>query len=174
MNQKKEKHLCPTCGSVTSAYVFRFDILDLRLLKAMGAEVNRRKWAENMPFTEANKVHVPSMADLSLAIRCRTTQCSKLGLVAKAKKGEKHIPGTWIVTARGWKALRGEDVPATVEVFRKQITERPDDLTNATKIALAAGYRYETAEWVEFSDKTFTIVNGEVLEKAYEKGSLFP
>ena len=124
--EAKTKTTCPTCGSVTSEYIFRFDVLDAVLLIAMANEVRRRARSGSLPtFTAQNQVHVPSLGE-SLATRCRTTQCAKLGLVAKLKQGERHIPGVWVITARGWAALRGERVPAEVVVFRKQIVERSD------------------------------------------------
>lgn len=171
---KTEKKTCPTCGSITSPYIFTFDILDAKLLLGMARAV-RANWAaqaKDAPFKAANKVHVPSLNDLTLAIRCRTTQCSKLGLIAKHRENDKQVPGTWLITARGWIALRGGAVPRQVEVFRKNIVDRPGAQTTMAAIAKEAEYRYESGEWVEFSDGSFAIVGGEVVEKNYDSERL--
>jgi hypothetical protein len=126
-----KKTTCPTCGGNTTEYIYRFDVLDAVLLLAMAREVQNRKTGrmKEFSFTVQNRVHVPSLEALSLAVRCRTTMCSKLGLIAKAPSVDtgRQEPGYWLITARGWAALRGELVPASVAVFRKQITERPDE-----------------------------------------------
>ena len=107
-------------------YRFRFDCLDAVLLLAMASEV--RSQVDARSFTEANRVHVPSLR-VSLAVRCRTTQCRMLGLVAKLDgPGGKQIPGMWVITDRGWAALRGEQVPENVIVFRNEIQERTEEV----------------------------------------------
>ncbi len=120
----KNKEHCANCGASMLEYMFSFDILDAILLYAMAqrVKISMRKGDE---FTKANAIHVPTISDISLAVRCRTTQCSKLGLIAKLKteKG-KHISGMWVITSRGWAALAGRPVPRRVRVFRGEIQER--------------------------------------------------
>lgn len=117
---------CGNCGASMLEYVFEFDCLDALLLLAMGNEV-KEHLNEGLNFTEANQIHVPSLST-TLAIRCRTTQCSKLGLVAKMKgKNGKQIPGVWVITKRGFDALKGHKVPRSVRVWRTRIEERTDE-----------------------------------------------
>lgn len=159
---------CLNCGGNILEQIFTFDCLDALLLLAMGREV-REQARKGRGFTEANAVHVPSL-DASLAVRCRTTMCSKLGLVAKLKKKnregkEVQIPGTWAITSRGWAALRGERVPRKVVVWHGKIQERPDETTtlgealrtHAEKLRRpsrakeeAQNTAYEPAEWAEY------------------------
>lgn len=168
---KKKGERCPTCGSIISPYIFRFDIADAQLLLAMARSIRTRFDPQKRNFTEANHVHVPTL-DASDAVRHRTTQASKLGLVAKALKNGKHVPGTWVITARGWAALRGEPVPEMVEVFRKNITERTDKTITIGQIARTAQRKFEPQEWIEFSEKIFIIQEGKPVEKK-NIGSLF-
>lgn len=119
---------CPHCGASMATYTFRFDILDALLLLEMAAEVKKRL-AQGAIFTVANQIHVPSIEG-SHAIKCRTTQCSKLGLIAKVKNFENHhVGGTWCITKRGFDALKGLPVPAEVKCYRGVIEERPTKVT---------------------------------------------
>ena len=82
-----------------------------------------------MEFNAANQVHIPSLG-VSHAIKCRTTQSSKLGLMTMVLGADgARIPGVWLITSRGWAALRGEPVPASVVSFRNEIQERFPDKT---------------------------------------------
>lgn len=147
---KKNKTTCEHCGSVTSEYVFRFSVLDCRLLLTMAENV--KHWMnEGLTFTEANKLHIPSLP-LTYTLSARTTIASKLGLIAKVMENGVHKQGYWLVTARGWAALRGEPVPAAVHVFRRKITERTDEITtfrDAWNVGLG---KYDSADWVEFGN----------------------
>jgi hypothetical protein len=120
-----DREVCPNCGASMSEYIFIFDSIDALLLLAMAKEIRDKK-ARGISFNQANQVHVPSLK-VSLSIKCRTTICSKLGLIAKVKNDNgRHARGVWLITERGWKALRGEPVPAFVKVFRGKIEERFD------------------------------------------------
>lgn len=123
----KSKDRCANCNASMLEYMFSFDILDAILLYAMAqrVQVSVRKGDD---FTKANAIHVPTIGDISLAVRCRTTQCSKLGLIAKLKNAKgKHVSGMWVITSRGWAALAGRPVPRRVRVFRGEIQERFGD-----------------------------------------------
>jgi hypothetical protein len=127
-----KKDTCPNCSASMQEYVFEFDLMDALLLVAMANEVSHRldtkgRTGELMHFTEANQIKTTQLAT-TYAARSRTTQCSKLGLVAKMKGPEgRQVPGTWVITTRGWAALRGEAVPKSVRVWRGQILERPEE-----------------------------------------------
>ena len=122
---------CFNCGASMEEYTFNFDVLDALMLIAMANVVkkNMRQWA-NLGFTECNKIHVPSMTKVTYAMKSRTTQMSKLGLVAKVMMhGSVQDRGRWAITKRGWAALRGELVPKTVVSWHGKIEERPNELT---------------------------------------------
>lgn len=113
---------CPNCQACMWEYIYKLDVLHVLLLTAMARKV-RERMEQGMDFTLANQVHVPSLF-VSHGTKCRTTQASKLGLVAKMKgKGSK---GVWAITQRGFKGLAGFQVPAMVKVFRNRIEERFD------------------------------------------------
>lgn len=122
---------CLNCGASLAEYVFEFDVLDALLLYGMGQTVMRNldRMKEELDFTKANQVRPQDLIGVSHSVKCRTTQCSKLGLIAKLKGANgRQIPGYWVVTKRGWEALRGVPVPRSVRVFRGQILERTDEM----------------------------------------------
>lgn len=116
---------CANCSALMWEYTFKLDVLSVILLTAMGEAVRTRLRVERMDFTVANQIHVPSLS-VSHAVKCRTTQCAKLGLVAKIHG--KASRGVWAITKRGFAALRGEPVPSEVSVFRNEITERYEEM----------------------------------------------
>ena len=143
---------CVNCGASMAEYVFEFDVLDALLLLAMAREVREKMLQPKntqfkddhsvTTFTEANQVKVQSLGGVSYAMKSRTTKCAKLGLIAKYKSNTgRHLPGTWVITKRGWDALRGEPVPKAVKVFRGQILERTDDLTTLRDIFYTYGQK---------------------------------
>ena len=137
-----DREQCPNCGASMAEYLFIFDDLDALLLLAMAKKI-RDKRSAGISFNQANQVHVPSL-QTTLAIRCRTTRCSKLGLITKVKNDNgKHARGVWLITERGWKALRGEKVPTFVKVFRGKIEERFDQMTTMQDIFLGSKNRLE-------------------------------
>lgn len=124
----KNRERCPNCSGSMKTYIFRFDVIDALLLIAMSKVVGQ-KLEQGESFTDANKVKVSKMDHASLAVKCRTSQCRNLGLVAKVlNANEKQIGGTWCITRRGWEALRGQQVPAEVRSFQNAIIERSDKL----------------------------------------------
>ncbi len=119
----KDKSTCGNCGASMQEYEDRFDALDAALLIHMGMAV-KAAWNGETTFTEANDVRVQNLL-LSLSQKCRTTQAAKLGLIAKVTSPSgRHVPGHWLITSRGWAALRNEPVPARVVTFRNRIVER--------------------------------------------------
>lgn len=124
---------CPNCGASMAEYVDTLDVNDGLLLFNMARIVNRSA-EKGMPFTEANKVRVSS-ADIHHTQKCRTTKCSKLGLIAKAGGAR------WSITTRGWQALRGERVPKVRVTFRGKILERPDETTTLPEVFYEHGQK---------------------------------
>lgn len=121
----KDKTRCPNCKASMVAYWFEFDMPNAAMLVAMSRMVRERR-NKGVPFTEANQIHVQSMNTASYAMKSRTTQMAKLGLIAKVLKNGKHVGGYWLITRRGWAALAGQRVPKRVESFRNEIIERDD------------------------------------------------
>ncbi len=119
---------CPNCDASMQEYTYVFDCLDALLLLKMAYAVKDRQ-SKGLSFTEANQVRIPELDGASYAIKSRTTMTSKLGLIAQLKNADgKRVAGVWCITARGWAALRGEEVPAQVKVWRGQIEERFDEM----------------------------------------------
>jgi len=153
---KDEKH-CPNCGESMTEYIHKLDFFNALLLKEMG-DVVRSKLQKGMPLKEANMVHVVSQ-DFHDCVRHRTTQCRTLGLIAKVKNedGTHDRSKGWLITTRGFAALRGERVPVEVSVFRNAIEERTQETTTIDEVF--AAYRGENRslvgerdpmEWVNF------------------------
>jgi hypothetical protein len=127
MPELQNRERCANCDASMREYVYTFDTWDALLLLSMAQEV--KKWQDaGRSFNDANQVRVPEL-NVPHSVKCRTTKASKLGLVAPVLyKGSKHrIPGVWLITTRGWAALRGERVPKKVKVWRKTIEERFED-----------------------------------------------
>lgn len=119
------KDYCPNCGASMTEIIYEFDYMDAMLLIAMAKKV--RENIAHSTFTEANKVSVPNL-DTPYYIKIRQSQSGKLGLISKLKgKDGKHFRGMWVITSRGWSALRGEPVPKFVAVWRNKITERTEE-----------------------------------------------
>ena len=122
------KTKCLNCGASMAQYVYEVSVLDALLLYGMAKEVVER--TGRMQFTQANMIHVPSSDKITYTAKNRTGYTSKLGLIAKVMgPNKKQVPGTWAITARGWAAMRGEAIPQSVVVFRKQIIDRPGAMT---------------------------------------------
>lgn len=139
----QDKEHCANCGASMVQYEYNVDVLDISLIIGMGREV-RKALDEKKDFTEANKVHVPTL-EVSDAVRHRTTKCSKLGLVAKVKVEGRHAKGMWVITKRGFEALRGNEIPTGTIVWRGNILDRPDTLT--TFEVVRQGYKGRVQEY---------------------------
>lgn len=125
---------CVNCGASMSEYLYTFTILDALLIFAMARQV-ARNLEKNPNFTEANKIHLPSLKDINHTSKIRQGYTGKLGLIAKYKGKDGHqVRGMWVITKRGWSALRGEPVPKSVRVFRGQILDRPDDTVTLSEV----------------------------------------
>ncbi len=175
----KDKERCANCDASMAQYEYNIDVLDVALVIAMGENV-RQGIEEGKEFTEANKIYIPTL-QVSDAVRHRTTKCSKLGLVAKNKTDGKDTRGIWVITRRGFEALKGEEIPARTIVWRGKIIDRSEtqttfetvrkkyiiriqDYKRRNRNAQIDDYRdtmgaYDKNEWVEIS--------------GYQEGKLF-
>ena len=121
---------CINCGASMAEYIRELDIFAAILLKGMGRIVKQRVEA-GMPFTEANKVHIAGEQSIPFGSKLYANITSKLGLIAKLKEPGKS---RWVITKRGFAALRGEAVPARVVIFRGRILERPEETTTLQEV----------------------------------------
>lgn len=144
----KNKEKCANCGESMNIYEYKLDFLDSRLLVQMGKIVSIRL-KKGMPFTEANKIHLPTEVK-NYTLVSRQSQVSKLGLIAKVKgkDGRHDRRAGWSITTRGFQFLAGKPVPAKVQVFRNTITERTDELISIDKI----NYDSHSSEGIEFAN----------------------
>lgn len=118
---------CPNCEAPMKEFIFSFDAWDALLLIGMAKAVKYARQVKGLEFNAANQVRIPELP-VSHAVRCRTTQSSKLGLITAVKTASgRRVPGTWLITRRGWQALRGDPVPWRVKVWRNRIIERPEE-----------------------------------------------
>jgi hypothetical protein len=124
--------VCANCGGSMVMYEYIFDFLDAILLLAMAKKV-KENTAEAITFADANIVRVQQLPGLSLSIKCRTTIMSKLGLVSMCRAKGQRIPGMWLITKRGWAAIRGEQIPKSVIVYHNVIQDRPEELTTLSE-----------------------------------------
>lgn len=128
----KEKDKCLNCGANMIQDIYIFDCMDAWLLIEMGKAVKARFEAK-MAFTVANQVRVQDLP-VSYSAKSRTTQMSKLGLITQLQAKNKadklvNVPGIWVITQMGWKALKGEPVRRRVAVWRGLIQNRYEDET---------------------------------------------
>jgi hypothetical protein len=158
---------CGNCGASMNAYWYTFDCLDAALLVAIGGEVLRESRRGTI-FADANKVHIDRLP-VATSIKKRMTQCAKLGLIAQNDKRS----GWWVITKRGFAALKGIPVPKKVKVFRNEIIDRTEEMitiaeavhlyTERVDTAMARGkptksdyravfYAYDPKIWVEFAE----------------------
>lgn len=121
-----DKKVCPNCSASMAEYCDILDINDALLLFSM-AKILRKNLNKGIPFTEANKIRV-SWEDIHHTQKCRTTKCSKLGLIAKAGSA------SWAITTRGFEALQGKPVPKMRVTFRGKIIERPEETTTLAQV----------------------------------------
>ncbi len=166
-----DREHCPNCSASMSEYIYKIDSLDCLLLLGMGNLVKTRL-ALGMPFTEANQVHLQKELNHYYSVPSRSTQCSKLGLIAKIKtaSGSHNRTKGWCITKRGFEFLAGKPVPSQVKVWRRKIEEHFAEMITlpeakevhreAIERKVAAGklpkgdYRrefnaYDPKEWVE-------------------------
>lgn len=149
----RDPSACPNCSENMLMYPVRFDYHKAQLLIQMAREVHENL-DNGKSFTEANQVHVVSMRG-SDAVRHATSQARTLGLIAKVTtvEGKHDTKKGWLITRRGWAALRNEPVPAEVMVFRNRIVEvdgapEAPTTTLGEVMSKSGGGLYTPEEWV--------------------------
>lgn len=163
-----DKSKCPFCTESMAQYADTLDVNDALLVLNMARIVKNRVQA-GVEFTNANKVRVSS-EHIHHTQKCRTTKCSKLGLIAKAGRSE------WAITTRGFEALSGKPVPKIRVTFRGKIIERPEVYTTFPEI-----FREHKNKWMgkvsrKGQDHTQEFVTFDINEwvkiDSYNKGNL--
>lgn len=171
MPELRDKSTCANCGASMKEYVYTFDVWDAVLLLRMAEQISNRR-QKGHPFTSANQIKVHDLS-VSYAVKSRTTQASKLGLLAQLKNDkDKRVAGVWVITRRGWQALAGKPVPKKVKVWRASIEERFDETVTIAEALKSHAYfvnkslskgrkpkqdyrkdadEYDPARWYEFT-----------------------
>jgi hypothetical protein len=151
------KEDCANCQASMVEYWYHLDFLNALFLKLLGDIISERL-KQGIPFSEANKIHVPSMDKANYAVKSRTNQTSKLGLVAKYKEDKVQVGGMWLITKRGFKALAGAKVPESVKVFRNEIigygekeVTLQEVFRNSDSVYKNKVEDYKVSEWVDIA-----------------------
>lgn len=121
----RDREHCANCGRGMKIQVYRADLHAALFLLAM-ARMVRQNVKDGMTFTEANMVHVPSL-EVTNAISKHITHCDYLGLVKQSEK--MRNTGYWSITSWGWKALRGERIPAYAKYWAGKLIGRAETET---------------------------------------------
>lgn len=138
------KERCANCDASMAMYEFKLDVLDLLLVQGMGRIV-RERMSKGISFTEANKIHLQTELNDYYSVPSRSTQCAKLGLIAKVLNddGTHDSQSGWLLTRRGFACLRDEPVPKSVVSFRNKIVDRTSEMTTMSQIYEDYNKRYE-------------------------------
>lgn len=161
---KRDK--CFNCKRSMKVTVYTADLLDALLILGMARQV--RENASKLPFTEANKVHLPTL-ELTQGILKRSTKCDYLGLIKQPENWRGS--GYWLLTGWAWKALRGDEIPKSVKYWEGNLIGRSEEQTTlgemfrthtdlvqgaiAKRKAIKADHRakfdeYKPSDWSQF------------------------
>lgn len=124
------KDACFNCGRSMKITEYEADLLDALLIISMAKKV-RVNVQRGMNFTEANKVHLPTL-EVTQGITKRNTKCDYLGLVKQPDNWRGT--GYWLLTSWAWKALRGGEIPRSVKYWEGRLIERSEDTTTLTEM----------------------------------------
>jgi len=120
---KRDK--CFNCKRSMKISVYTADLLDALLLLAMSKEV-KKNLTKGMAFTEANRVHLPTLKTTQGILK-RSTKCDYLGFLKQPEKWRGS--GYWLLTTWAWKALGGEKVPKSVNYWEGNLIGRSEEMT---------------------------------------------
>jgi hypothetical protein len=165
---KRDK--CYNCKRSMKITVYTADLHDALLILAMAQEVRKNIENRNLfnNFTEANKVHIPTLNATQATLK-RQTKCDYLGLIKQPANWRGT--GYWCLTSWAWKALRGDEIPKSVKYWEGNLIGRSDETTTlagmfsthtclvqsaiAKRKAVRADYRanyqdYKPSDWSGF------------------------
>lgn len=144
---------CPNCGKRMLGYKYSFDYHGVQLLLALEKDVKMRM-RSGLSFTEANKINT-SHIDADYTAKSKKTQLSKLGLIAKLLVNGEHVPSGWVITNRGFSALRGESVPKHAYVINGKLMKMedgssdPPEMITIGEILSNHNIKFSPYEWYE-------------------------
>ena len=126
----KDKTKCSGCGRSMKVTIYEADLLDGLLVYAMAKQV-KYNLSQGIPFTEANKVHIPTLG-ATQGILKRQTKCDYLGIIKQPEnwRGSGH----WLLTGWAWKLLRGEEIPEAVKYWEGNMLARSQRTTTMEKM----------------------------------------
>lgn len=165
---KRDK--CYNCKRSMKITEYTADLHDALLILAMAREVKKNRDNTNLfnGFTEANKVHIPTLNATQATLK-RQTKCDYLGLIKQPANWKGT--GYWLLTKWAWKALRGEAIPKSVKYWEGNLIGRSEETTTlaemfgthtelvqkaiAKRNAVRADYRadyqdYNPSDWSSF------------------------
>ena len=161
-----DRSKCFNCGRSMKITVYTADLLDALLILAMARQVKENQ--KRLPFTEANKVHIPTLQATQGVLK-RQTKCDYLGLIKQPENWRGS--GYWLLTGWAWQAMRGEEIPKSVKYWEGHLIGRSDETTTLSKMfqthtdlvehaimkskAIAADHRakytdYNPSDWASF------------------------
>lgn len=111
---------CFNCSRSMKIQVYTAGVGHALLLLAMAKAV-REEQEKGVEFTKANRVHIDRMP-IATSIKKQSSQLGYLGLIHQVADGSHS--GYWLITAWGWKALRGEPIPRAVKYWDRKLIER--------------------------------------------------
>lgn len=162
----KDPAQCGGCGRSMKISIYEADLHDALLILAM-ARVVRENLRKGIPFTDANKVHIPTLKATQATLK-RQTKCDYLGLVKQPDNWKGT--GFWLLTGWAWKALRGEPISRAVKYWEGNLLVRSERTTTLSEMfenhrslvqlaiakrkAVRADYRahfedYHPSDWVD-------------------------
>ena len=121
---------CFNCGRHMEIAIYTADLHDGLLLYAVARAV-RENIRKGIPFTDANKIHIPTL-NATDAIRKRNAKCGYLNIL-KQPEGMKNS-GYWIITSWGWELLRGGEIPEKAYYWNGQLIRRSEEKTSLAKM----------------------------------------
>lgn len=116
---------CPNCGTSMKIVVYTADLHDALLILAMARKVRQNRNA-GMNFTDANKIHMPTLQVSNTTIK-RQTKCDYLGLMKQPDT--LRNTGYWVLTHWAWKALKGHSIPKSAYYWQGQKQGRSEETT---------------------------------------------
>lgn len=127
----RDRSKCGGCGRSMKISIYEADLLDALLILAMAKQVGKNLKEQAISFTEANKVHIPTLGETQGILK-RQTKCDYLGLIKQPENWRGT--GYWLLTSWAWKALRGEEIPRAVKYWEGNLLGRSEATTTLTKM----------------------------------------
>lgn len=120
MPELADRTKCANCGTSMKVVEYIADLHDALLILAMARKV-KENMTKGMTFTEANKIHMPTLAVNNTIIK-RQTKCDYLGLLKQTD--EMRGTGYWVLTKWAWEALQGKPIPRSAYYWQGEIQGR--------------------------------------------------